>query len=64
MYTKEVIEYFGSVIKVAEALKIRRQAVYQWGEIVPESSSYELEVITNGELRVMGSDYEHRKPSK
>lgn len=44
--------------QVADALDIWPQAVYQWGDIVPESSAYKIEVITDGALKVMGSDYE------
>lgn len=58
MRTSEVIEFFGGVKQVADALDIWPQAVYQWGDIVPESSAYKIEVITNGALRVMWSDYE------
>ncbi len=28
--------------KVAETLKITRQAVYQWGDLVPEKSAFKL----------------------
>lgn len=58
MRTSEVIEYFGGVKQVADALEIWPQAVYQWGDIVPESSAYKIEVITDGALKVMGSYYE------
>jgi DNA-binding transcriptional regulator YdaS (Cro superfamily) len=64
MRTSEVIEYFGGVKKVADALEIWPQAVYQWGDIVPEKTAYKIETITNGVLRVMGSDYEPRNPIK
>lgn len=64
MRTSEVIEHFGGVKQVADALEIWPQAVYQWGDIVPESSAYKIEVITDGALKVMGSDYESGSSTK
>lgn len=64
MLTSEVIEHFGGVKQVADALEIWPQAVYQWGDIVPESSAYKIEVITDGALKVVGSDYEPGNPTK
>lgn len=54
IYVKKqaVIEYFGSVGAVAQALKIKGSAVSQWGEDVPMRRAYELERITNGALKV------------
>ncbi len=50
MKSKEVIEYFGSVTLVAEALNTRHGAVWNWGEYPPLIRQFELEKITNGEL--------------
>ena len=71
MYTKEVIEHFGGpefnedgsknehrLRKTAYALGLSTQAIYLWGDIVPEKTAYRIETITNGKLKVMGSDYE------
>ena len=52
MNTTDAIRHFGTVAALAEALGIKRQAVYQWGDRVPEQRAYQLQVITAGALRV------------
>lgn len=52
MKTSEAIQHFGSKKQVAAALKISKQAVSQWGELVPEDTAYKLQVITAGRLQV------------
>jgi hypothetical protein len=52
MKTQNAIDYFGSRKKLADALELWPQAVYRWGDEVPEGSAYKLQVITNGELMV------------
>lgn len=54
MKTKKVIKHYGSVKKVAQALDIYPQTVYAWGEDVPDSASYKIQVLTNGVLKVNG----------
>ncbi|TPA69965.1 Cro/CI family transcriptional regulator [Vibrio parahaemolyticus] len=51
MNTVDVINYFGSKPKVAKALKVSKQAIGKWGDTVPELRQFQLEVITNGELK-------------
>ena len=51
MLTKDAIEHFGSVQKVAAALGIFRSAVYQWGPNVPPRRALELEKLTKGKLK-------------
>ena len=51
MTTKDAIKWFGTGIKLAEALKIKPEAVYQWGEQPPMLRQFELEQITSGELK-------------
>ena len=58
MQKREVIKYFGSVQKMADALGVARQMIYLYDDILPEMIAYKIEVITNGALRVVGSDYE------
>lgn len=49
--TADVLEHFDhDIYKVAALLGITRQAVEQWGEVVPERSAYKLQVLTNGRL--------------
>ena len=51
MTKTDVIEYFGSGVKVAEALNIQPAAVYQWPELVPIRRAYEIQEITKGKLK-------------
>ncbi|WP_273859561.1 Cro/CI family transcriptional regulator [Photobacterium sp. GSS17] len=51
MDKQEVINHFGSGAKVAKALGIKPSAVYQWPEKVPLLRAYQIEQITNGELK-------------
>lgn len=51
MKTAEVVAFFGSVIKVSQALGIKRRSVYLWGEKVPKARQYEIEVKTGGQLK-------------
>lgn len=51
----EVLSYFGTQIKIAEALGITQATVSLWGangepKMVPAKYQYQLEVITRGEL--------------
>jgi DNA invertase Pin-like site-specific DNA recombinase len=45
MKTKDVIDYFGSKKAVADALGIWPQAVYRWGEDVPDAQAYRIQQI-------------------
>lgn len=64
MQKKEVIKYFGSVQKMADALGVTRQMIYLYDDILPEMIAYKIEVITNGALRAVGSDYDEIKEEK
>lgn len=51
MKTSDVVAYFGSKKKVADALGVGKSAITNWGENVPESRQYQIELITNGALK-------------
>lgn len=51
MKKKDAIDHFGSVAALAEALGITPEAIYQWGDDVPESREYQLHFITDGKLK-------------
>ena len=51
MKTADATAHFGSVRALAEALDISVQAVYDWGDEVPNGRAYQLQVITNGDLK-------------
>lgn len=51
MKTQEAINHYGSLRKLAEALDVWPQVIYQWGESPPMGRQYELEVKTGGKLK-------------
>lgn len=51
MRTKAAIKKFGTAANLARALGITRQAITDWGDEVPEGRAYQLEILTNGELK-------------
>ena len=57
MRKETAVQHFGSDAEVARALKISRQAVSKWPEIVPEGAAYKLQVLTGGRLQVDQSCY-------
>ena len=52
MTTKEAIDYFGSVKKLAAALDIWPNVIYRWNEKPPRLQQFELQEITKGKLKV------------
>jgi hypothetical protein len=56
MKTEEAIAHFGNLKKLADALNVWPQVIYQWGEKPPMSRQYELEVKTKGTLKADGKD--------
>jgi DNA-binding transcriptional regulator YdaS (Cro superfamily) len=51
MKTNDAANFFGSKKKLAQALLINPSAVTQWGEDVPESRQYQIQVLTKGKLK-------------
>ena len=62
MRKEDAIKHFGTATALARALGIRLPSVSEWGELVPESRAYQLQVITAGALTVDPSVY--RKPEE
>lgn len=56
MKTEEAIAHYGSLKKLADALDVWPQVIYQWGEAPPMSRQYELEVKTQGALKADRND--------
>lgn len=50
MFTSDAIEHFGTSAAVAAALDISRQAVGQWGDLVPPLSAARLALASDGAL--------------
>lgn len=51
MNMNDAIKHFGSKTKLAVALGIKPSAVTQWGDSVPESRQYQIQVMTKGKLK-------------
>ncbi|WP_236183283.1 Cro/CI family transcriptional regulator [Pseudomonas juntendi] len=51
MKTRDAANHFGSKKKLAEALGIQPSAVTMWGEFVPISRQYQLQILSNGKLQ-------------
>jgi hypothetical protein len=62
MKKAEAVAHFGSELKLAAALKISKQAVNKWPDVVPEGTAYKLQVLTGGRLQVDPSLYRKRVP--
>lgn len=52
MKKQDALNHFGSAKKVAEAAKVTRAAVYQWGELVPVVPALRLAEASGGALQV------------
>lgn len=51
MYKNLVVQHFGGVVKVAQALGLKHPAVSRWGNVIPEKQAMRLDRITKGVLR-------------
>ena len=51
MTRQDAIDHFKTVADLATALGITTQAVYDWGDRVPELRQLQLEKITKGALK-------------
>lgn len=54
MKTKDAINHYGGIKQLAETLGIWPHNISRWGEFVPKSRAYELEVKTDGALKAGG----------
>lgn len=57
MRKADVLRHYGNAAAAARALGISRAAVHNWPKLVPESSAYKIQVITDGALVVDPADY-------
>jgi DNA-binding transcriptional regulator YdaS (Cro superfamily) len=51
MKTQEAAAFFGGKKKLADALGIGASAVSMWGDEIPESRQYQIQVISKGKLK-------------
>jgi hypothetical protein len=55
MNTQQVAEFFGNKKKLAEALGIRPSAVTMWGDTIPVSRQFQIEVLSKGKFKAVRS---------
>ncbi|NYZ69351.1 Cro/Cl family transcriptional regulator [Endozoicomonas sp. SM1973] len=53
MTVEQAVSYFGSKTKLANFLGLNKSSITHWGNTVPSSRAYQLQVLTNGELKVV-----------
>ncbi len=51
MKKSEAIAYFGSQSLLADAIGVSQAAISKWPDEVPELRAYQIERLTNGELK-------------
>lgn len=51
MNRADAINYFKGIAPLAKALGITYEAVRQWGDEIPQLRQYQLELVTNGQLK-------------
>lgn len=51
MNKAQVIKHFGTVKKAAAALNITHQAIYAWGDVLPDKTQRMIELETKGKLK-------------
>jgi hypothetical protein len=54
MTKKEAILHFGSAVKLAKEMGISPQAITLWGDYPPIARQYQIQVLTNGQLKAEG----------
>jgi hypothetical protein len=64
MYKKDVINHFNGAQAIAKALEISKQAISGWGDVIPRGAAYEIESITDGELKVDRAVYRKIKEDR
>lgn len=52
MTRDDAIKHFRTVKALASALGITHQAVYDWGDEIPEGRQWQIQAITKGRLKV------------
>lgn len=57
MLTKDVLDHYGSRANLAKKIGYSRQAVYRWGDLVPERAAFRIERETLGKFKVDESKY-------
>jgi hypothetical protein len=61
MKKAEAIKYFAGVPNLARVLGIRRAAIAQWPDEVPEGRAFQLHVLTDGGLKAIPDSQQRYK---
>lgn len=65
MKKQTVIDYFGSIAKTANTLRIAHTSVIGWQDVIPERMAARLEKLTDGKLIYDHEFYmEHKRAKK
>lgn len=56
MKTQDVAEFFGSKKKLADSLGISPSAVTMWGEFVPASRQFQIQILSRGKFVAESSE--------
>lgn len=52
MYKKDVLNHYGTAVRLAKILKISPSAISQWRDIIPERQAYKIQRLSNNALVV------------
>ena len=64
MTYKQLMKRFGGPARLARLLGTSKQAINQWGGFVPLGRAYEIESITEGEIKAKDLPTKKRKKHK
>jgi hypothetical protein len=56
MKTQDVAEFFGSKKKLADSLGISPSAVTMWGEFVPASRQFQIQILSCGKFKAESTE--------
>jgi DNA-binding transcriptional regulator YdaS (Cro superfamily) len=63
MKTETALKVYRTRRAIAQLLGITPSAVTQWGDTIPETSAYKLQVLSGGRVRVDPSVYRRARGS-
>jgi hypothetical protein len=63
MKKNNAIKHYKTAAKLARVLGIAKQAVFNWGEVIPQKQAFRLDRITHGALKYDPSFYEQTESS-
>lgn len=64
MLKQDAIDFFGNKSSLAQAAGVRRSAVSQWGDVVPEGRAVRLQIASGGVLVYDPAVYDQHKQDR